>query len=62
MEAERSVAIVIPALDEMANLRKLVPATVAALAAMPGSRGTIHVIVGRTTTEEDLDTLRALLP
>ena len=54
------MSIVIPALDEMANLRKVLPATRQALATRPGVQGTVHVAVGQSTSDADLAELAAL--
>lgn len=48
------MSVVIPALDEMANLRKVIPATLQALATRPDVHGTIHVAVGRRTGDAEL--------
>jgi dolichol-phosphate mannosyltransferase len=57
---ERSVAIIVPALDELPNLRNVVPAAIHAMAPLPGVRSTVLVVVGRGCSDADRAEIREL--
>lgn len=58
MAIERVVAVVIPALDEVANLRKVIPGIRRALDPMTEIRTVVFVVVGRGCTDTDAAELR----
>ena len=54
------LAVVMPAFDEIANLRKVLPAAATALGSMPDVRSTVHVVVRRDCPGDEWEEIRSL--